>query len=194
MAPAQQQALTDKDLESIKSDLADAVTMLPPDAGPGLAPALGVNFRVNVIKALQATLQLARLVGKVATAGNNPAAWPDIGLEALAAVRAVFASLVQTMREIDYVTYVLLSEQAGGLTEADLKTRVEAFLLEPASQPFAWYLAMTEKRIESASQQVLQPNWMETTLRELEERGMAERKNGLVTYRPRNFVVGWKVE
>jgi len=191
---AQAWNLSDKEFELIKKNWSDAIVAIPPAGGPAKAAAFGMNFRVNLIKAVQAAMQLVRVVEKATISGDDPATWPGIGLEALAAVRAVLASLVETLRPIDYVTYVLLSEHESGVKVNDLKTTVEDFLSNPVSRPFAWYLSMTMERAKLASEQAQQSNWLELSLSELEKTGMAERKDGLVFYKPKNFTVGWRIE
>lgn len=76
------------------------------DAG-ALAPAFGVNFRVDVFKLLRAAWETAKVAAKIKAVAEgpfDPSVWIEVGREAIAAGKSIMASLVETMRPIDYVT------------------------------------------------------------------------------------------
>ncbi len=117
--------------------------------------------------------------------------WLDVGAELVAAINAVFASLVQRMRPIDYVTCVVLAHHSDGLTRDDLQKAVIDFLNDPDASPFAWYFAMTEDRVRRAKEVIESQRWFETVLENLRKDNLFEERENKLVFRSRNLTVGW---
>lgn len=156
---------------------------------------MGVNLRVNLLEALNATWKTAEVAIKSAVAIHTPfdlAAWLGIGVEAISAVRSIYSSLVQHMSPIDYVAYVILSKTPQGLREDDLKTSIDKFLTDPSSVEFEWYLGMRKGLLDDARNATGLKTWFETVMAKLADDQMIDRRDGVVTFKPRNFTFGMK--
>ena len=125
-------------VEAMWSDVAVAV---PPRQGAGQAAALGINFRIDVLKAIQATWQAVHVYSKL-HAPFELASAAGIGVSVVTAARTIIAAVVEEMRPIDYLTYVVLSQIPRGVPSGVLEERVAEFIAEPRSVYFAWYLGM----------------------------------------------------
>lgn len=179
----------------VKSLWDDAAKTLPPPQTASKAPAAGVNLRLNLLKALQATWETAELAIDLAKAWHTPAdvaTWLKIPVDVISAARSIYSSLVQRMRPIDYVTYVILSKSTGGITKAKLREDVTKFLNDSKSQEFAWYFGMREKLLDQARAPTKLEGWFELVLNTLHESDMIDLNADNVTFRPRNFEFGWK--
>jgi hypothetical protein len=168
-------AQNDQSIERLKSLWEEAVQMDTPPPSAAKAPAGGVNLRLNLLKALKATRESAQVAIETAAAIHTPAdfaAWIKIGVEAISAVRSIYSSLVQEMRPIDYVTYVILSKYPNGASKAELESAVVKFLSDPASQNFAWYLGMTDRLIQRAQEPTKFPGWFDLALDKLSKGNM----------------------
>jgi len=164
---------------------------------PAKAAFMGVNLRVNLLKALGATWETATVAIKSAAALHTPfdlAAWLGISVEAISAVRSIYSSLVQYMPPINYVAYVILSKTPQDVPEDDLKTSIEKFLADPSSANFEWYLGMRKGLLNQAKEATKTENWFKTAMNKLEKDEMIKRGGGAVTFVPRNFTFGMTSE
>jgi hypothetical protein len=171
------------------------VPLEPPT--PAKAAFMGVNLRVNLLESLQATWETARVAIKTAVALHTPfdlAEWLGIGVEAISAVRSIYSSLVQYMAPINYVTYVILSRTPEGVPEDELKKSIEKFVADPSSANFEWYLGMRKGLLDQARQSTELKTWFATAMQKLADDEMIERRDGVVTFKPRNFTFGMKSE
>ena len=163
---------------------------------PAKAAFMGVNLRVNLLEALHATWETAAVAIKTAVALHTPfdlAEWLGIGVEAISAVRSIYSSLVQYMPPINYVAYVILSKTPQGLPEVALKSSIETFLADPSSANFEWYLGMRKGLLDQAKKATELKTWFETVMQKLADDQMIERRtDGVVTFKPRNFVFGMR--
>ncbi|MBB3545340.1 MULTISPECIES: hypothetical protein [unclassified Rhizobium] len=170
----------------------EAAQKIPASPSAAKAPFLGINLRINLIKALQATWETGSVAVKVLAAAHttfDPVTWLGIGVEAVAAVKTVVAALVQQLSAINYITYVMLAQSPNGVTEATLKQNVEKFVRDPKLFQFAWHLGMTEAKAAQALQVIEQPNWITTTMEKLSSDNMAERRGELWFFQERNFTL-----
>jgi len=169
-------------------------TPLPAGTGAAQALALGVNFRVNLLKAFEAAWETAKAVIKGTAVAHAPfdiGGWLDVGIETVGAINAIFASLVQRMRPIDYVTCLVLSNRPDGFSNGQLQEAVKTFLDNPDASHFAWYFALTEDRIRRAREVTEGPNWFQTVLANLRKDNFVEERDGKLIFKSRNFTVGW---
>jgi hypothetical protein len=165
--------------------------------GNAQAPILGVNLRVDLLKALQATWETATVSMEAVAAAHitfDPITWGIIGTEAVGAARTIVAALVQSMSAIDYITYVILSQHPDGMSEDDLAKEVKSFVKQENATKFAFYLGMDGARSRAAADATDAPGWLETTLKKRAKDGMVERPPGRVHAKPRNFTIGWDPE
>lgn len=170
----------------------EAVETIPPPPTVAEAPFFGINLRLNVLKALQATLETAKVAVQTLAAAHttfDPITWLGIGIEAWAAVQTIVASLVQKMRPIDYIAYVMLSRSPDGVAGTALKQSVEEFVRNPELFQFAWHLGMTEAKARQASEVIQQKTWFETTIGKLTDDNMVERRGDLLVFRSRNITL-----
>jgi hypothetical protein len=170
-----------------------AVPLEPPS--PAKAAFMGVNLRVDLLQALHATWETAGVAIRTAVALHTPfdlAEWLGIGVEAVSAVRSIYSSLVQHMSPIDYVAYVILSKTPQELREDDLKTSIEKFLADPSSVEFEWYLGMRKGLLDEAKKATGLKTWFEPVMAKLADEQMIDRRDGVVTFKPRNFTFGMK--
>jgi hypothetical protein len=158
---------------------------------------MGVNLRVNLLEALNATWKTAEVAIKSAVAMHTPfdlAEWLGIGVEAISAVRSIYSSLVQYMPPINYVAYVILSKTPQGLPENTLKLEIEKFLNDPSSANFEWYLGMRKGLLDQARKATELKTWFETVMQKLKNDEMIGRDGGVVKFKPRNFIFDMKSE
>jgi len=180
------------DAARIRKIWQEAVETIPPRQTVAKAPMFGINLRLNVLKALQATFETAKVSVETLAAAHttfDPVTWLGISIEAWSAVQTIVASLVQKMRPIDYITYVILSQSPDGVTETVLKQSVEKFVRDPKLFDFTWHLRMTEAKARQASEVIEQPNWLETAVGKLAEENMVERRGDLLVFRSRNITL-----
>jgi hypothetical protein len=181
-----------EDAARIRKLWEDAVETVGPKQTAAKAPLGGFNLRLNVLKALQATYETAKVAVKALAAAHvtfDPVTWLDIGIDALAAVQTIIASLVQTMLPIEYITYVMLAQTPTGITEEALRRSVEDFIRSPDLFRYSWHLGMTESMARRAWDVIQQPKWLDTTLEKLTEFNMVDRKDDLLIYRSRNMTL-----
>jgi hypothetical protein len=169
----------------------------PSEQASGLALGFRVNFRVNLLKAFQAAWETTRLAisaTKVAHAPFDPVGWLEVGAELVSAVEAIFASLVQRMRPIDYVACVVLSNHDDGLQPDGLRAEIERFLADPEPFQFAWYLGMSGELVRRAREVIAGSRWFEQVLEQLRKADFLKEEQGKLWFKPRNFTVGWSAE
>jgi hypothetical protein len=160
----------------------------------------GVNFRLNLGRAFVAAWETSKAAVKGIAAAHAPFAiwaWLEAGAEAAGAIHAIFVSLVDRMQPIDYVTAVILANQPFGLTDDELKSKVETYLANPDETKFAWYLAMSGEKIDEAKESAEAPNWFELTKKELTEKSqmmVVDAITGRLTFQEVNFEIEWKRE
>jgi hypothetical protein len=182
---------------NLKAVWQSAVEKIPTEPTPGKFPLFQVNFRVDLLKALRATWEAAKVTVETIVAAHvvfDPVIWAGIGLEAVSAVRSVVSSLIETMQPIDYITYVILSQTSGGIDKSALKTSVETFLARPESIKFSWYLGMSEGLVERAKEVVESPDWIDDVIGRLAKKNMVGLSGTQLIFQPRNFTIGWESE
>lgn len=192
-------ALTQQQREQIQTLWATAVEPIPAPAAETTAQALafGVNFRIHLGEALRAAWETASAIIKGTAAAHAPFAWwawAEVGVEALGAVHAIFSSLVQRMRPIDYITAVILAAHPDGLTGPELQQAVEDFLKDANASQFAWHLGMNADRVRRAKEVLASPDWFPDTLKELRKDKFLVEAGDTLKYQSRNYEVGWKAE
>ncbi|MDA9545317.1 hypothetical protein ACM43_12865 [Bradyrhizobium sp. CCBAU 45321] len=164
-------------------------------AGPEKQAFRGVNLRLDLLKSLRATWETVKVAGKIKLALYAPpdlASILEIGVESISAAQAIYESFVQTMRPIDYVTYIVLARSPDGMTETELKTAVDEFLDKQSDYAeVSWYLRISGERLDRA-RQARQGNWMKTALEKLLENDMISRESDKVCFKPRHYTFGWK--
>ncbi|WP_271604998.1 hypothetical protein [Bradyrhizobium sp. CCBAU 11434] len=171
-----------------------AITESTP-AGPEKAAFRGVNLRLDLLKALQATWETIKIATKVKLAlytAPDLATMLEIGVESISAAHTILESLVQTMRPIDYVTYIVLSQKPAGMTQAELESAVNDLLDHGENRDeLSWYLRISADRFARASQ-ARQGKWMDKVLEKLSDVDMIEREGDLIRFKSRNFKFGWQ--
>jgi hypothetical protein len=160
--------------------------------------AAGVNLRFHLGHALKAAWETSKAVVSAAKAMHAPFevwSWLEFGAEATAAVQSLFESLVQRIHPIDYVTAVILSDHfaSEGVPPAQLKKEVENFLADPKAKEFAWYLGMSDKKIDEA-RDALDDDWFDLSLPRLQKLGFVDTSpvNGTLRFSSVDFEVGIK--
>ncbi|MBB3564976.1 hypothetical protein FHX06_006346 [Rhizobium sp. BK512] len=183
------------DIDEIQrlTDLWNSVAQqIPPTHTAAKAPILGFNLRLDVMKALQATFQTAKIAAKVVAATHtpfDPITWIGISIEVWAATQTIIAALVQKMQPIDYISYVILSQSPEGIEAGAFKEAVAAFVEEPDLTVFAPYLGMTEEKAMQAAEVIKQTSWFETATNRLQQNNMARVENGRWYFQARNFTL-----
>ena len=100
--------------DRIRSLWEDAAEAGEPTQTAAKAPLFGVNLRLDVMKALQATWETAGVAARVWAVAHAPfdaEEWLEISVEGAAAVRSIVSSLVQQLGPLEYVVYVILSHR-----------------------------------------------------------------------------------
>ena len=167
----------------------------PPEQATAEALAFGVNFRIHLGEALIAAWETSRAVVQGVAAAHVPFAWwawTEVAAEAVGAVHAIFSSLVQRMRPIDYITAVILSVHPEGLTTAELRRSVEDFLNDPQASKFAWHFGMNESLVKRATEVLSAPDWLSEVLKQLARVGFLEQLGDRFKFKSRNYEIGWK--
>ncbi len=191
--------LHDTDREQIAKLWQEAVepVMPPQEASVGQALAFGVNFRIHVGKAFQAAWKTSKALALAGAAVHGPFSailWVGVAVEAYGAVTAVFASLVQRMRPIDYVTCAVLAAHPEGRTSDELRADVETFLNNPESVQLGWYLGIDEARLSRAKEVLTAPDWFKKVLETLRTGGFLDEAKDKLRFRSRHVTIGWKDE
>jgi hypothetical protein len=185
-----------KDLKSLWTDAFEAVKR-PPAESTAQALAFGVNLRIHLGHALLAAWETSKAVVKGTAAAHAPFAfwlWAEVAADAVGAAYAIFSSLVQRMRPIDYITCVILSVHSKGLSEAELRQAVEEFLNDPRASEYAWHFAMSEARVHRAKEVLGSPQWFSGVLVELEKADFLERHGDTIKFKSHNYEIGWTPE
>jgi hypothetical protein len=167
----------------------------PSEQATALALGFGVNFRLHLGEALIAAWETAKAVVTGTAAAHAPFAWwawTETAAEVAAAAHAIFSSLVERMRPIDYITAVVLSAHPEGLTEAQLRKAVEDFLKDPKAAEYAWHLGMNASRVKRAKEVSGTSEWFSDAVKQLQKDDFLVRQGDTLTFKSRNFEVGWK--
>jgi hypothetical protein len=157
------------------------------------------NFRVNILKALQATWETAQAAFHATIAAHNPfdpLGWVEAGIDAMSAVHTMVVALVESMPKIDFVTAVILANREGGLLPGELKKAVEDYLNGEDATKYAWYLGMTGKYVQEAAAELKKPKWFDTTIGNLEAKGFILRRDEdqHLIFQPQHYTIGWASE
>jgi hypothetical protein len=190
--------LSDSDRNRIKALWDQAIEPIGPPQEQTTAQALGfgINFRVDLGRALVAALETGQVVASATAAIHDPMnifAWFGVGAEFVAACGSIFASLVQRMRPIDYVTCVVLAKHSQGLTKSELQKSVEEFLEDPKSAQFSWYLGLNEGLIRRAREVLAAKDWLSEVLTQLrKEHFLDEGDAGILKFKSQHYSIGWK--
>jgi hypothetical protein len=171
----------------------------PVDARPGqeseLGLALQVNFRIHLGHAFRAAWETSKAIvnGKIAMAkGFDPGSWLEVGAEVVFAVQAIFSSLVELLRPIDYISCVVLSCHTGSMSKVDFRKSVEDLLDHPEDAlNYSWYLRITDSLIHKANEVRVSPDWFEDVIRELRKREFLEGPESALTFRSRHYAIRW---
>jgi hypothetical protein len=175
-------------------ELAVQETPLPPNSG--LAPAGGVNLKMNLPEALQASWQTYEAAEKFSDAAHHPTnflAWLTFSVAAINAARSILSAMVEKMDPLAYVVYVHLAKHHPDWVEkTTLEAEIDKFLDGPRSADFAWYLGMSEERARLAKEQKaeLQDGWLDAVINQLEHDTGGKKalcKGSTVQYVPCNF-------
>jgi hypothetical protein len=183
-----------KDLKSLWTDASESVKA-PPGESTAQALAFGVNLRIHLGHALLAAWETSKAVVKGTAAAHAPFAfwlWAEVAADAVGAAYAIFSSLVQRMRPIDYITSVILSVHPKGLSEGELRQEVEKFLGDPRAAEYAWHFAMSESRVQRAKEVLGSPNWFDLVLVKLTEADFLERQGSTIKFKSHNYEIGWE--
>jgi hypothetical protein len=183
-------------LKSLWEEAAEPVNPSPEEA-TAQALAFGVNFRIDLGKALLAAWETSKFVVKATATAHVPFAWfgwLEVGAEFVGAVSTIFASLVQRMRPIDYVTCVVLSNHSQGLTETELRKAVEDFLNDRKVADFSWYLGMNEGLIRRAKEVLAAKDWLAEVLEQLRKTDFLDERQGKLKFKSHHYNIGWKTE
>jgi len=193
MPLTKEEFLASDDAARMKKSLTLAAEYTTSPDTPGKAPVLGVNFRISVLDALQAswdTFKVATKFGVAIHAPFDPLTWLEIGVDGISAVRSFVSALVEQMEPIDYVTYVILAQTPDGIEASELKKSIEVFLKDSQTGNFSWHLGMSGERVERARERLLDENWFDDTIRSLTSNNMMKRSGTVLQYQSRNFTVG----
>lgn len=167
----------------------------PPAEDVGQALAFGVNFRINIIKALQAAWETAEVAIKTIAATHvpfDPVTWLDISAEFFGAAHTIFSSLIQRMSPMDYIACVVLSAHQEGMTEIEFQDALKSFLDHPNQDQFSWYLRLSDDAITRAKDVLRGKNWYQDLLKSLRELKFLNENQGKLKFHSRNYTVGWK--
>jgi hypothetical protein len=195
--PKQDIVLSDSERARLQALWAKAAEPINPQPAQSAAQALafGVNFRINLVEALRAAWETSKVVVKATAAAHVPfvwTAWLEVAAEAVGAAQAIFSSLVQRMRPIDYITGVILSAHPEGLTEKALQQAVEGFLNDKNASEFAWHFGMNPARVKRAKEVLAAPDWFADVLKQLRKDEFLEQQGDILKFKSRNYEVGWK--
>jgi len=184
------------DYKRLKELWAAAVVPIdpPPAQDVGQALAFGLNFRVHIIKALQAAWETAHVAIRIIAdqGAFDPATWLEISAEVFGAAHTIFASLVQRMRPIDYISCVILSAHPQGMTGTELQEAVTSFLAKPDQKQFSWYLRLSDGPLERAKDVTNGRDWFPAVLQSLRKYEFLDEDQGTLNFHPRHYTVGWK--
>jgi hypothetical protein len=167
----------------------------PPAEDVGQALAFGLNFRVHVVKALQAAWETAHVAIKTIAAAHvpfDPVTWLEISAEIFGAAHTIFSSLVQRMSPIDYISCVVLSAHPEGMTDIELQNAVKSFLDDPNQDQFSWYLRVSDDTIARAKAVLGGKNWFPELLESLRDAKFLDEDQEKLKFHPRNYTVDWK--
>lgn len=163
------------------------------DVGPGSverALFLGVNVCVKFPEAFVAAYESVMAGMAIAEASTIHVSWPKAIWESYSAARSVFSALIEKMTPLEYVTAVVLSQHQQGVDETKLSQEVDHFLASPKTRAFGWYLGMTEKLVETASNDRYS-GWLVPTLEDLESKGFLTRVGNSLRFKQKH--VEWTI-
>lgn len=189
--------IPDAEKSLLKQVWSDVATVEIAAVGPEKAAFRGVNLRLDLLKALQAAWETIKITAKIKLAlytAPDLATMLEIGAESISAAQTIFESLVQTMRPIDYVTYVVLAQSPSGMTQAELQAAVNKLLDHKQSlEELSWYLRISPSRFDRASQ-ARQGEWMDKVLEKLSEADMIQRFGNQIKFKSHNFKFSWHAD
>jgi hypothetical protein len=153
------------------------------------ATVLGVNICVKIPEVFAAAFDTVKAGGSVVAAIALPVVWPLAVWESYCAARSVFSALVEDMTPLGYVTVVVLATHKEGIEEEGLAKEVEAFVKDPDTGKFSWYLGMSGEKVYTAGRDIY-PGWIHRKIDELDSKGFVDIVKGKLFPKSKN--VEWK--
>jgi len=183
--------LPSADLEKIKKYWGEAVDTSSDPNTQFLAR--GRNFRLGVFSAFKAAFHAARAVFEVnkAIVLGEIMPWDVLGIaeSTYHAVTNALRALSEAMSPLEYVACVVLASEDVGLTEDQLKKKLDEFLkADPAKQgKRAWYLGLTESRLRDAKDELRSTIPFDTLIGKLQKKNFLVRSGKKWKFRSRHI-------
>lgn len=149
-----------------------------------------INFRVKFPEAFLAAYHTFEAGTAVGSAVAVQATWPIAVLKCYQAAMSLFSTLVETMQPLSYVTAVILATHKEGVEGPALQEAVNAFLDNPNTRAFPWYLGMDSTVVEEASGD-RDGDWFGEAIRDLETNGFLKKKGDLLLPKGKHYE--WKI-
>jgi hypothetical protein len=180
------QALADAFSAAVESRPADVTTK---------ALFAGMNFRLNVGKALKAAYYGAKLWFKAhaapATGGASIGDGLQIANDAFSLVKAALDAIRERVPPDAYVALIVLGSEPAGMKKQAFRETLTAFVNDASKideQP--WYVGLSSSRIKAAQTTLAKPDGFDDLVAYLQKEGWIEIKGETITVKPRNFELG----
>lgn len=155
----------------------------------------GANFRLNVAKAFSAAWKATSLYFKMKKAallgGPGIEDVLGIGSDVVGLVTASLNAVREKLHPLAYVACFALSSAEQGIKSDTLKSRIEAFVRDCLANPRPWYASLPDKVVKEAANAMKDPDWFDTIVPLLRQQGWLEEKDGIMHFKPRDFVWGF---
>lgn len=187
-----QEDVSQQDLQSVWNEVAVAQAVKDPNTQ---ALAAGVNFRVDISKALKAVYLSTKLYlkGKLALANGQVGPLEigslgkmlfDVIVTSLDAVRETFTY------KSTYTACVVLAGHPAGLTPSELERELKAFAEGADAEKLPFYMGFTEEFLSSVRKEIESPRAFEEILKELRDGKWVQESNGRLFFKERHLTLG----
>jgi len=179
------------DREELSKAWADSIKTI--EDAQVLALAGGMNFRIDLAKALVAVWLTAELYLKTVEAATTWTAAPvklmGIPSKLFAAVVATLDAVREKMNPLVYVACAVLSQAPQGLTKVQLKQKLDDFFADPKSQTLPWYLGVDRTQFHEARGNYEGGEKLDDLIAALHEDKWIENADERMTFKTRHFTL-----
>jgi len=181
----------------LKQILNNAVTKTEDTPDQTLALGGGMNFRINVAKALKAAFLSTKTYIKakvmIVTGTVNPAEALGMAKDVWDIVVTTLDALRERMGELEYVACVVLSGFEDGVSREDFEKELKDVLASELPPETPWYLGLTTTRLETARNSFKAVKNFDEVLQLLRDEDWLDEAGGKYKFKPRHYTWGFSL-
>ena len=158
----------------------------------------GMNFRLNVGKALKAAYYGAKLWYKAhaapATGGLTIGDGLQLANDAVSLVKSALDAIRERVPPDAYVALIVLGSEPAGMKKQAFRETLTAFVNDASKieeQP--WYVGLSSSRVKAAKTTLEKPDGFDDLVAYLQKEGWAKIEGDTIKIKPKNFELGLSI-